>query len=82
MKATINRKLFLEQALPITDSGDVSMMLHAGVLSVASFGNRINFRVPAHVTDPGQVFLTSEQWKELVRKCEAHDGPSFDLELY
>jgi hypothetical protein len=40
-------------------------MLHARILSVASFGNRINFRVPAYVLDPGQVFLKIDQWRKI-----------------
>ncbi len=81
MKATINRKLFLQQALPIIDSGDVSLMLHAGVLSVASFGNNINFRVPAHVIDPGQVFLSNEEWRKLVAEIQTKSDADFDLEI-
>jgi hypothetical protein len=81
MKATINRKLFLAQALPLTDSGKVTVMLHASVLSVASFGNTINFRVPASVVDPGQVFLSAEKWQELVRTIEASEELNIVLEI-
>ncbi len=81
MRATINRKLFLQQALPLIESGDVSLMLHAGILSVASFGNNINFRVPAYVIDPGQVFISKEEWRKLVYEIQTKNDSNFDLEI-
>lgn len=81
MKATINRKLFLDQALPIAKANDVSLMLHAGVFSVASFGNNINFRVPAYVIEPGQTFLTADEWQDLVMNVKAKKEPVFELDM-
>lgn len=81
MKATINRKLFLDQALPLSKTNDISLMLHAGVLSVASFGNNINFRVPAYVIESGQAFMTADEWQELVMDVQAKKEPVFELEL-
>lgn len=33
-------------------------------LPVASYGNTVNFRVPADVVEPGQVDLTFEEWQQ------------------
>ncbi|QDR80304.1 hypothetical protein [Sporomusa termitida] len=49
MKVSVNKKFFLEQALPIIDFNRIALAAYGGVLSVASFGNTVNFRVPALV---------------------------------
>ncbi|MBP2656033.1 MAG: hypothetical protein H6Q73_3602 [Firmicutes bacterium] len=43
MKANVNKSLFLDQALPIINFDRISIAAYAGVLSVASFGNTVNF---------------------------------------
>ncbi|MBP2644052.1 MAG: hypothetical protein H6Q67_1939 [Firmicutes bacterium] len=47
MKATVYKSFFLDQALPIIDLDRISVAAYAGVLSVASFGNAVSFRIPA-----------------------------------
>ncbi|WP_371363744.1 hypothetical protein SRRS_46300 [Sporomusa rhizae] len=81
MKLTVNKKLFLDQALPIIDFDRISLAGYGGVLAVASFGNTVNFRVPAHVVEPGQVFLTIEQWRDLVAEIKDSPGSMADIEL-
>lgn len=81
MKVTVNKKLFLDQALPIIDFDRISLAAYGGMLSVASFGNTVNFRVPAHVAEPGQEFLTMEQWCDLVANIKDSPGSMADIEL-
>ncbi|MBP2654584.1 MAG: hypothetical protein H6Q73_2153 [Firmicutes bacterium] len=68
MKANVNAELFLAQALPITDLDRISIVAYNGILSVASFGNAINFRVPAYVAVPGQAYLSSDEWRKVVQQ--------------
>lgn len=71
MKVTVNKAYFLEQALPIIDFNRITLAAYGGVLSVASFGNTVKFRVPAYVAEPGQEFMTSDEWHVLVSKIQS-----------
>ena len=81
MKASVNKQFFLDQALPIIDFDRLSLAAYGGMLSVASFGNTVNFRVPAYVVDPGQAFLTRDEWRSLVKKIQDSSGNMVDIEL-
>ncbi|MDF2875697.1 MAG: hypothetical protein K0R22_2380, partial [Sporomusa sp.] len=52
-----------------------------GVLSVASFGNTVNFRVPADVIEPGQSSLTLDEWRDLVTKIQTTPGNMVNIVL-
>jgi hypothetical protein len=67
MKVSVNKRFFLEQALPIIDFDRITLAAYGGVLSVASFGNTVNFRVPAYVVETGQAFLSYDQRLSLTK---------------
>lgn len=81
MKISVNKRFFLDQALPIIDFDRISLAAYGGILAVASFGNTVNFRVPAYVVDPGQAFLTADEWRSLVTKIQEAPGSMVDIEL-
>ncbi|TWH48494.1 hypothetical protein [Sporomusa sp. KB1] len=81
MKISVNKRFFLDQALPIIDFDRISLAAYGGLLAVASFGNTVNFRVPAYVVDPGQAFLTVDEWRSLVTKIQESPGSMVDIEL-
>ena len=81
MKVSVNKKFFLEQALPIIDFDRITLAAYGGVLSVASFGNTVNFRVPAYVIEAGQSFLTVDEWRGLVANVQELPGSMVDIEL-
>ncbi|CQR72760.1 hypothetical protein SOV_01430 [Sporomusa ovata DSM 2662] len=81
MKVVINKCFFLNQALPIIDFDRITLAAYGGVLSVASFGNTVNFRVPAYVVDPGQIFLSHTEWSNLVNKINSAPESMVDIEL-
>jgi hypothetical protein len=64
MKATINRRLFIENISPIPVANGVSVLIADGILSVASFGQGVTGRMPAYTIKDGQVFLSEEQWSK------------------
>jgi hypothetical protein len=66
MKATINRKLFIDHIFPIPAGNGVSILIADGILSVASFGQGATGRIPAYVIRDGQAFLNAEQWSKVV----------------
>ena len=81
MKVSVNKAFFLDQALPIIDFDRISLAAYGGMLAVASFGNTVNFRVPAYVVDPGQAFLTVDEWRALVNRVQGMSGSMADIEL-
>ena len=81
MKLSVNKKLFLDQALPIIEFDRITLAPYGGMLSVASFGNTVNFRVPAYVVEPGQAFLSNAEWRNLVDKIQEAPGSMVDIEL-
>jgi len=81
MKATVNKSFFLGQALPIIDFDRISIAAYAGVLSVASFGNAVNFRVPAYVVEPGQAYLSAAQWRVVVERVQDAEDKMVDIVL-
>ena len=81
MKVSVNKNFFLDQALPIIDFDRISLAAYGGMLAVASFGNTVNFRVPAYVMDPGQAFLAYVEWRALVSKIQKEPGNMVDIEL-
>jgi len=81
MKVTVNKSFFLDQALPIIDFDRISIAAYGGVLSVASFGNAVNFRVPAYVVAPGQAYLSTKEWNKVVQKVQASEDKMVDIVL-
>ncbi len=81
MKATVNKMFFLDQALPVIEFDRISLAAYGGILAIASFGNTVNFRVPAAVADPGQAFLTAAEWRNLIASIQAAPGTMVDIEL-
>ncbi|HWR09572.1 hypothetical protein [Sporomusa sp.] len=81
MKVSVNKEFFLGQALPIIDFDRITLAAYGGVLSVASFGNTVNFRVPADVIEPGQSFLTFDEWRSLVTKIQTTPGNMVNIVL-
>ncbi|MBP1763815.1 MAG: hypothetical protein H6Q65_873 [Firmicutes bacterium] len=79
MKVTVNKDFFLGQALPIMKFDRISIAAYGGILSVASFGNVENFRVPAFVLEPGQAYLTAVEWHDLVMKVKAEANKMVDI---
>jgi len=76
MKVSVNKNFFLDHALPIID-----LAAYGGMLAVASFGNTVNFRVPAYVMDPGQAFLSYAEWRDLVSEIQKEPGSMVEIEL-
>jgi hypothetical protein len=81
MKATIYKDIFLKRALPIMEFDRISIAAYAGILSVASFGNAENFRIPAYIVEPGQAYLTAEEWRNLVTKVQLTPDQTVDIKL-
>ncbi|BBB89877.1 MAG TPA: hypothetical protein PKA28_11585 [Methylomusa anaerophila] len=81
MKIRVNKAFFLGQVLPIVDFERISLAAYGRVLSGASFGNTENFRVPAEVAVPGQVFLTADEWRTVVKKVQDSKNTMVDIEL-
>ena len=50
-------------------------------LPVASYGNTVNFRIPADVVEPGQVDLTFEEWQQLLAKVQQSPDAMVKIEL-
>ena len=65
----------------MADFDRISVAAYGGMLSVASFGNAVNFRVPAYVDDPGQVYLSADEWRKAVQKVQDAAGNMVDIEL-
>lgn len=66
MKITVNRAEFLRTTLSIPVESDVSLMVSNGILSITSFTEGITVKIVGYMLKPGQIFLTAEQWHELV----------------
>lgn len=66
MKATVYKDTFLSHALRFIDYDRISITAYDGILSVASFGNAEAFRITAYILEPGQAYLTAEEWRNLV----------------
>jgi len=81
MKVTVNKSFFLDQALPIIGFDRISLAAYGGVLSVASFGNAVNFRIPAYVVEPGQTYLSRNERHEVVQKVQASADKMVDILL-
>lgn len=66
MKITVTRAEFLRVVLVIPVESDVSLMVSDGILSISSFTAGMAFKVVGYMIEPGQAFLTADQWHELV----------------
>ena len=81
MKVIVNKSFFLKQALPIPEFRKIALSAYGGRLAVASYGNTVNFRVPADVIDSGQVDLTFEEWQQLLAKVQQSLDAMVTIEL-
>lgn len=81
MKAMVNKTFFLNQALPMVQFDRLAVAAYGGMLSVASFGNAVNFRVPASVIDPGQAYLSMEEWRQVVQAVQDSDETMVSIEV-
>lgn len=81
MKVTVNKAFFLGQALPVAEFGKIALSAYGGRLAVASYGNTVNFRVPADVIESGQVDLTLEEWRQLLAKVQQAPDTMVSIEL-
>jgi len=81
MKAILEKSSFLDQALPTVDSDRLAITAYGSILSVTSFGNAVNFRVPANVVDSGQVYISSDDWQKVVKKVTDSEGTMVEIEI-
>ncbi|VBB05626.1 Hypothetical protein LUCI_0836 [Lucifera butyrica] len=70
MKITVNRAQFLELASAISPGHDISLMAADGILSVTSFTAGVNSKMVCYCVQSGQAFLTSEQWKQIIKEIK------------
>ncbi len=70
MRAIVSKDFFLGQTLPLRKIDRVAISAYGGDLSGTGLGSTENFRIPAHVLDPGQVVLTSVQWRSLLARVQ------------
>ena len=81
MKATVNRNFFLSHALLMASYDKVSILATNGFFSVASFGVAGSFRIPAYIIEPGQVCISSKEWKTLICEVSASSDKIVDIVL-
>ncbi|WP_371371630.1 hypothetical protein [Sporomusa aerivorans] len=70
MRASVTKDFFLSQTLPIRKTDRIAISAYGGDLSGTSLGSSENFRIPAHVFEPGQVILTPQEWRSLLARVQ------------
>jgi hypothetical protein len=70
MRAIVSKDFFLSQTLPIRKIDRITISAYGGELSGTSLGSAENFRIPAHVLDPGQVILSPSEWINLLARVQ------------
>jgi hypothetical protein len=70
MRAIVNKDFFLGQALPIKKMERITISGYGGELSGTSIGSAETFRIPAHIIESGQVYLTQVEWRSLIVKAQ------------
>jgi len=70
MRAIVNKDFFLSQTLPIKKIDRIAISAYGGDLSGVSLGSADNFRIPAHVLEPGQNVLTPTEWRNLLARVQ------------
>lgn len=70
MRAIVSKDFFLAQTLPIRKIDRITISGYGGELSGTSLGSAENFRMPAHILDPGQVILSPSEWINLLARVQ------------
>ncbi|HWR08644.1 hypothetical protein [Sporomusa sp.] len=70
MRAIVSKDFFLSQTLPIRKIDRIAISAYGGDLSGTGLGSSENFRIPAHVLEPGQVILTATEWCNLLARVQ------------
>ncbi len=70
MRAIVSKDFFLSQTLPIKKIDRMAISAYGGDLSGTGLGSAENFRIPAHVLEPGQVILTAAEWCSLLARVQ------------
>ncbi|BBB89876.1 MAG TPA: hypothetical protein PKA28_11590 [Methylomusa anaerophila] len=70
MRAIVSKDFFLSQTIPIKKIERITLSAYGGELAGTSIGSAETFRMPSHVLEPGQVFLTSTQWCNLLARVQ------------
>ncbi|WP_223226114.1 hypothetical protein [Sporomusa sp. GT1] len=65
---------------PVSKHGQITNS-HCIYKITSSYGNTVNFRVPADVIESGQVDLTLEEWRQLLAKVQQAPGAMVNIEL-
>lgn len=81
MKITVNRAAFLEKAPLIPLQSNVSLLVENGILTIASFSAKMTLKVVGYMLEPGQAFLTAEQWHELVYHAHKSEELVIDIAI-
>lgn len=71
MRAIVSKDFFLSQTLPIKKIDRIAISAYGGDLSGTGLGSAENFRIPAHVLEPGQLILTPQEWRSLLARVQA-----------
>ena len=59
----------------------ITIIAHEGILSVGSFGNTENFRIPAYIVKPGQAYLENSEWRLLIHHVNESTDNMVDIEI-
>ncbi len=70
MRVIVSKDFFLSQTLPIKKTDRIAISAYGGDLSGTSLGSAENFRIPAHVFEPGQVILSPLEWHNLLARVQ------------
>ncbi|WP_378952016.1 hypothetical protein [Pelosinus sp. sgz500959] len=81
MKATVNRRLFIERISPVPAAKGVSMLIADGILSAVSLGQGITARISVYALKDGQVFLNGDEWNNLISKIETYQESYIDIDI-
>lgn len=81
MKATINRKIFLQHATAIPPGSSVSLTASNGILSVTCFTSGTSFNIPAYIIQEGQAYLNPEEWSRIVEQASNSQKNMIDINI-
>ncbi|SCM80831.1 conserved hypothetical protein [uncultured Sporomusa sp.] len=70
MRAIVSKDFFLSQTLPIKKIDRIAISAYGGNVSGTSLGSSENFRIPAHILEPGQTILTPLEWRNLLARVQ------------
>lgn len=81
MKATVNRKIFLQHATPIPPGSPVSVTASNGILSLTCFSAGVSFNVPAYIIQDGQAYLSQKEWEEMIERASSSSMVMIDINI-